>query len=131
MTQINTQVCDQAPIHSLPDEILEVIFLINTSKLVVQNHHYDPYSTILATAQVCQRWRAVALNYPVIWSRIINYERHSPLWIETLLVRSDSTLIDVGGDSIFEPVTLEHPSAKRREQCIQLCDHCNVTGTLH
>ena len=113
--QINAEGCDQAPIHSLPDEILEVIFLINTSKLVEQgdeNHPYDPHSTTLATAQVCQRWRAVALNYPFIWSRIINYEQHSPLWIETLLARSGSTLIDVGGDSASEPVRLQHPRGK-------------------
>jgi hypothetical protein len=79
----------------------------SNSKLIKQgneNHHYDPHSTTLATAQVCQRWRAVALNYPVIWSRIINYQEHSPLWIETLLARSGSALIDVGGDSAFEAV---------------------------
>ena len=106
---------DQAPIHNLPDEILEVIFLINTSKSIKQgneNHPYDPHSTTLATALVCQRWRAVALNYPVIWSRIINYERHSPSWIETLLARSGSALIDVGGDSTFEAVKLQHPRGK-------------------
>ena len=111
---ISAQSCDQAPIHCLPDEILEVIFLINTSKLElveqgIENHLYDPHSTTLATAQVCQRWRAVALDYPIIWSRIINYEQHSPLWIETLLARSGSTLIDVGGDSIFEPIRLQYP----------------------
>jgi hypothetical protein len=106
---------DQAPIHGLPDEILGVIFLINTSKLVQQGNEkysYDPHSTTLATAQVCQRWRAVALDYPVIWSRIIDYERHSPLWIEVLLARSGSALIDVGGDSALESVKLQHPRGK-------------------
>ena len=115
LEQINAQDCDQALIHCLPDEILELIFLINTSKLVKkrnENHPYDPHSTTLATTQVCQRWRAVALDYPVIWSRIINYERHSPLWIETLLARSGSTLIDVGGDSAFEPAKLYYPRGK-------------------
>ena len=110
-----SQGCDEAPIEGLPNEILEVIFLINTSKLVEQgneNDFYDPHSTTLATAQVCRRWRAVALDYPVIWSRIINYEQHSPLWIETLLMRSGSALIDVGGDSEFEPVKLQHPRGK-------------------
>ena len=117
MTLEHAQVCqcDQAPILGLPDEILGVIFLINTSKLVGQGseiHPYDPHSTTLATSQVCQRWRAVALDYPVIWSRIINYERHSPSWIETLLTRSGSSLIDVGGDSAFEAVKLQHPRGK-------------------
>ena len=113
LEQLSAQDCatDQAPIHCLPDEILEVIFLINNSKLVERDHLYDPHSTTLATAQVCQRWRAVALNYPIIWSRIINYEQHSPLWIESLLARSGSTLIDVGGpgDSIFKSVKLQQP----------------------
>ena len=115
MTIEHAQACDQAPIHGLPNEILAAIFLINTSKLVEQgneNHPYDPHLTTLATAQVCQRWRAVALDYPVIWSRIINYERHSPLWIETLLARSGSALIDVGADSALEPVKLQHPRGK-------------------
>ena len=114
LEQIDAQGSD-APIHGLPDEILGVIFLINTSKLVEQgneNHPYDPHSTTLATAQVCQRWRAVALDYPVIWSRIINFEQHPPLWIETLLARSGSGLIDVGGDSAFEPIKLQHPRGK-------------------
>ena len=49
----------------------------------------------------------VALDYPVIWSRIIDYERHPPEWIETLLARSGSSLIDVGG--VLEPVKLQYP----------------------
>ncbi|KAF8806908.1 hypothetical protein BYT27DRAFT_6613293 [Phlegmacium glaucopus] len=113
LEQINAQASgDQAPIHVLPDEILTTVFLINTSKLAEQEnekHLYDPHRTILATAQVCQRWRAVALNYSVLWSRIIDYERHSPLWIETLLARSGSSLIDVGGDSALDPIRLQHP----------------------
>ena len=132
--QTSTQDCDQAPIHSLPDEILEAIFLINTSKLVKQgneNHPYDPHLTTLATAQVCQRWRAVALDYPVIWSRIINYEKHSPLWIETLLARSGSTLIDVGVDSPFEPVRLQHPQGKPVLQSIFQRISCLKTVSLH
>ena len=40
------------------------------------------------------------------------YERHSPSWIEELLARSGSALIDVGGDSAFEPVTLQLPRGK-------------------
>ena len=89
-----------------------------TSKSVVHNHLYDPRSATLATAPVCQRWRAVALDYPVIWSRIINYEQHSPLWIETLLARSGSALINVGGDSAFQSVTLEPPRSKSVLQSI-------------
>ena len=120
LEQINAQDC-QALIQRLPDEILELIFLINTSKLVKkgnENHPYDPHLTTLATAQVCQRWRAVALDYPVIWSRIINFEQHSPLWIETLLARSGSALIDVGGDSPFEPVGLYYFKRKAVLQSI-------------
>ena len=134
LEQINAQGSDQALIHGLPDEILEVIFLINTSKLVQQgneNHPYDPHSTTLATAQVCQRWRAVALDYPVIWSRIIDYEQHSPLWIETLLARSGSALVDVGGDSAFEPVKLQHPRGKPVLQSIFQRTASLKTVSLH
>ena len=54
----------------------------------------------------------------MIWSSIINYEQHSPLWIETLLVRSGSALIDVGGDSAIQPVILRRPRGKRVLQSI-------------
>ena len=131
MSSINTQGCDQASIHNLPNEILEVIFLINTSKSVEQNRPYDPHSTTLATSQVCQRWRAVALDYPVIWSRIINYEQHSPSWIETLLARSGSALIDVGGDSAFQSVTLEPPRSKPVLQSIFQRSASLKTVSLH
>lgn len=116
LEQINAQAAgDQSPIHSLPDEILEVVFLINTFKLVEQENKnllYDPHSTTLATAQVCRRWRTVALSYAVLWSHIIDYERHPPLWIETLLARSGFSLICVGGDSALEPVKLQNPRGK-------------------
>ena len=106
---------DQAPIHGLPDELLEIIFLINTSRPLTikqgnENHTYDPHSTTLASTQVCRRWRTVALDYPVIWSRIIDYERHPLEWIETLLARSGSSLIDVGG--VLEPVKLQDTRGK-------------------
>ena len=112
---LDAEVPDQAPIHDLPDELLAIIFLINTSKpLTVKRRNkyrtYDPLSTTLATTQVCRRWRTVVLNYPVIWSRIIDYERHPLQWIETLLARSGSSLIDVGGD--LEPVKLQDTRGK-------------------
>ena len=75
--------------------------------------------TTLATAQVCQRWRSVALDYPVIWSRIINYEQHSPLWIETLLVRSGSTLIDVYRNSPFEPIIIPRQCPRQHKPVLQ------------
>lgn len=105
----------QALIHGVPDEILGEIFSINTFKLVKQGNEkdsYDPLATTLASAQVCQRWRVVALGYPSLWSRIIDYERHSPLCIETLLERSGSSPFDVGSDSVYEPVQLRNPRGK-------------------
>ncbi|KAF8159349.1 hypothetical protein B0H34DRAFT_400134 [Crassisporium funariophilum] len=96
-----------ALINQLADEILGAIFLINTAKAT----YYNPHSTTLATAQVCSRWRAVALSYSALWSKIIDYERHPPTWIEELLRRSGSSLIDVGEDSVFKPVELQNPRA--------------------
>ena len=104
---VNASEADQVSIHSLPDDILRVIFWINTFRK--NEDAFYNHSTTLASAQVCQRWRAVALDYSALWSRIIDYERHSSSWIETLLARSGSSLIDVGGDSVLEPVKLENP----------------------
>ena len=75
-------------IHRLVDDILGYIFSLNST--------IPEHATTLASSQVCTRWRSIALNYHTIWSRIIDYERHSLKWIETLLDRSNPSLLDFG-----------------------------------
>ncbi|KIK05667.1 hypothetical protein K443DRAFT_90785 [Laccaria amethystina LaAM-08-1] len=79
-----------------PNEILGFIFLLNATS--TRGKMDDPRRTTMATSQVCQRWRNVALSYPELWSRIMNFEKDPiPLLIE-LLKRSDPVPIDVGRD---------------------------------
>ena len=75
-------------IHRLVDDILAYIFLLNAT--------IPEHATTVASSQVCTRWRSIALNYHTIWGRIINYERHPLKWIETLLDRSNPSLLDFG-----------------------------------
>ena len=86
------------PVDQVPDEILGSIFLLNTVLEVdvggLQKH--DPFSTTLASAAVCRRWRQVALDYSLLWSRIIDYERHPLPWIKELLSRSKDSPLDAG-----------------------------------
>ncbi|KAF8972752.1 hypothetical protein BDZ97DRAFT_855130 [Flammula alnicola] len=104
---------DQPHIDKLPDEILGIVFLLNTAKaLGVEIAPYDPHATTLSTILVCRRWHDVALSYPDIWSRIIDYERHPSSWVKELLHRSKSLPIDVGEDSVFKPVQLRNPRAR-------------------
>ena len=90
---------NEPAIHKLVDDILEEIFLLNASHTLPLA---DPelqklqHATTVASSQVCTRWRSIALNCHTIWSLIINYRRHSLKWIETLLDRSNPSLLDFG-----------------------------------
>ncbi|KAK0465924.1 uncharacterized protein EV420DRAFT_1261677, partial [Desarmillaria tabescens] len=61
------------PIRRLPFEIIGEIFLHTLSGPdgcnnypAVHDHHHGPW----AYSQVCQRWRAVALSLPRLWSEL-------------------------------------------------------------
>ena len=79
---------NEPAIHRLVDDILAYIFLLNAT--------IPEHATTVASSQVCTRWRSIALNHQTIWGRIIDYHRHSLKWIETLLDRSNPSLLDFG-----------------------------------
>ena len=109
---------EQTPINQLPDEILCDIFLLNTQKDGDEENPHSPLATLLSTGEVCRRWHDVASNYPMLWSRIIDFERHHPDFIADLLRRSKTSLFAVGGDSVFKAVQLRDPRAKTVLQSI-------------
>ena len=87
---------NEPAIHKLVDDILENIFLLNATLPDPELQH----ATTVASSQVCTRWRSIALNFHTIWSLIIDYRRHSLKWIETLLDRSNPSLLDFGNQFI-------------------------------
>ena len=104
---------EQSPIDHLPDELLGSIFLLNTFKEVEDGQLlHDPHTTTLSLLRVCKRWHDVAMSYPVLWSRIIDFEIHPPAWVKELLRRSKTSLIEVGEDSVFKYVPLRYPRGK-------------------
>jgi hypothetical protein len=80
------------------DDILAYIFLLNATPPDPESE--DPptveHATTLASSQVCSRRRSIALDCHTIWGLIIDYPRHSLKWIETLLDRSNPSLLDFG-----------------------------------
>ncbi|KAI0709170.1 hypothetical protein C8Q76DRAFT_597069, partial [Earliella scabrosa] len=82
-----------APIHTIPDELLLVIFQLVLcqpphSRVVApsgESRDGIEVSMILGITHVCKRWRAVAIGYPCLWSCI--GDRHLEL-LELFLVRS-------------------------------------------
>ncbi|PPQ69582.1 hypothetical protein CVT25_000958 [Psilocybe cyanescens] len=122
--------CDYLSIEQLPDELLELIFLYNTFKDLKGdgNPVHDPYRTTMSTILVCKRWNNVALEYPALWSRIINYQRHSPQWIAKLLSRSKCSLIDVGQDSAFDHIRLR--DARGKTILGHIFEHSSTLRTL-
>ena len=94
---------DEPAIHRLVDDILEYIFLLNAISpdrpAIPPLEPIPPnleHVTTVASSQVCTRWRSIALNCHTIWGLIIDYPRHSLKWIETLLNRSNPSLLDFG-----------------------------------
>ena len=98
---------NEPAIHRLVDDILAYIFLLNA--IPPDPESGDPptveHATTVASSQVCTRWRSIALDCHTIWSLIIDYPRHSLKWIETLLDRSNPSLLDFG--SRVDKVLLE------------------------
>ncbi|CAA7265198.1 unnamed protein product [Cyclocybe aegerita] len=106
-----------SPIALLPDELLGAIFLLNSLKVQEVDDNtdaplHDRHATLLATSAVCKRWREVAFSYPVLWGNVIDFEKHSDKWIEELLRRSKSSLIDVGEQSAFKAIHLRNPKSR-------------------
>ena len=82
-------------IHALPDELLTAIFLLNRDS-----------TTTIDSSQVCRRWRQVALEYPILWARILDFDLDSAEWSEELLRRSKDLPIDVKQKTLdlFQPI---------------------------
>jgi hypothetical protein len=73
----------QPPILNLPDEVLDLI-------LVSYCNVPDEYATATTPAQVCRRFRAIALRNPLLWA---NIDLLHPRRVPDLLARSqDATL---------------------------------------
>ena len=104
---------NEPAIHRLVDDILEYIFLLNAtpppkwSRQVTDSNDQPTveHATTVASSQVCTRWRSIAFNCHAIWGLIIDYPRHSLRWIETLLDRSNPSLLDFGRR--FESIYLD------------------------
>lgn len=85
-----------ANIHSLPDELLGLIF----SHCVQDATHIKPFCAPLLVTHVCSRWRQTAFAYPPLWSKIIlNRENLKSKGIENLIAMwlqlSKRCLLDV------------------------------------
>jgi hypothetical protein len=61
-----------APINNLPAEVMSSIILLNATEIMDEypTWHQKSMSWISST-QVCRQWRAVALDFPALWSKIL------------------------------------------------------------
>ena len=86
------------PIHRLPDDILQCIFLLNNidGDDEDEDWNYDTVDSIISSSQVCKRWRTAALQNRMVWLRFIDWIYSPVTWIEELLRRSDPCPFDFG-----------------------------------
>ncbi|KAF9479558.1 hypothetical protein BDN70DRAFT_684895 [Pholiota conissans] len=109
----NSSLLEQPYIDNLPDELLGSIFLFNALKYRDgDGEAHNSQTTTLRTILVCKRWNTVVMNYPVIWSHLIDYEKQAPVWIKELLQRSKMSPLDVGEGSVFRCIQLRNPRAQ-------------------
>ncbi|KJA16788.1 hypothetical protein HYPSUDRAFT_219281 [Hypholoma sublateritium FD-334 SS-4] len=95
---------DDLPISSLPDDVLEIIFLMATplhrGHAIVSIHALDyrvKLQTALAVSRVCRRWRQVALACTLLWANCLQFDSDSSARsakrFKILLSRSEPRLI--------------------------------------
>ena len=72
-------------------EILALIFWIFTD-----SGHTENQRTLIASSQVCQRWRSVIFGCPALWGRVIRFNTDPLPRLQQLLQRSKPGPIDVG-----------------------------------
>ncbi|KAF8894195.1 hypothetical protein CPB84DRAFT_1782954 [Gymnopilus junonius] len=75
-----------SPISNLPPYILNLIFLTNT---VEKLNYPSRLTTAIQTSQVCHAWRETALDSPLLWGRLIDFDHRSLKleWWRTELIR--------------------------------------------
>ncbi|KAI0927120.1 hypothetical protein AcV5_007739 [Taiwanofungus camphoratus] len=85
----------QSPVHRLPNELLASIFVIG-----VLDREEDSL-TLSTVMLVCRYWREVAVNTPLLWSRIVTGTHHSIERARLKLERSKSVPLHICVD--FSP----------------------------
>ncbi|KAJ7748606.1 hypothetical protein B0H16DRAFT_1725426 [Mycena metata] len=104
-----------SPVRRIPTELLCEIFLAvlpeaglagrpSDSLKVTRRHDKQTFYTApWSLGQVCQRWRATAVGYAALWTRITL--SRNPILIETQLYRSGNVPLDVdsGESQRFDP----------------------------
>ncbi|KAF8905730.1 hypothetical protein CPB84DRAFT_1771055 [Gymnopilus junonius] len=82
------------PVSRLPAEVLARIFT-TYQDAVMKERHARPMAWISIT-HVCQHWREIAVNYPLLWTHI---DFRYPRWAEEMLLRSKPSDLVVHIDS--------------------------------
>lgn len=81
------------PIHSLPDDILAVIFVEGSSIKSFDYKNWPLFEVVVS--HVSGRWREVAINLAALWSTIYVIPLHSPDMLKAYLERSKERLLDI------------------------------------
>ncbi|KAF9533913.1 hypothetical protein CPB83DRAFT_415184 [Crepidotus variabilis] len=79
-------------LSQLPTEIMNDIFVF---LLDIDAEANSLDKDCIAVSQVCQRWRAISVSLPVLWTKIPMLYPH---WVFILLKRSSSRNIEIGFD---------------------------------
>ncbi|TFK52373.1 hypothetical protein OE88DRAFT_1627936 [Heliocybe sulcata] len=86
----------QSPIQRLPSELLAAIFVVGA----LDTAEEDPLS-VSALMLVCKHWTDVALDTPILWSRLVFRSQASIERAKLKLARSKSAPLDISID--FNP----------------------------
>lgn len=98
-----------SPIRKVAEEILWLIFMINTEQSTTAPL---PLDTTRRSSQVCRRWRSVLLGTSSIWGRLMDWRslnQEADEWRNEVLRRSGTSLLWIKHPDV--------PSGKRPRGC--------------
>lgn len=89
-------------IHDIPDDLLCDIFLLILPRNVKQNlvKIVDNRKALISLCLTCKRWHRLAYSYPLLWTRVIDFEEDTPEHIAEFLRRSGSVPFEIPSDAI-------------------------------
>src|SRR5258707_1548827 len=83
-------------INDVPNDLLCDIFLMC---LECDASHVEIRKRLISICLACKRWHGLAYSYPLLWTRVIDFEKDNAKYIAELLRRSGSAPLEIGMDS--------------------------------
>jgi len=105
-------------INDVPDGLLCDIFLMSLERDASHVDIAEIRRRLISICLACKRWHGLSYNYPLLWTRVIDFEKDNAEYIAELLRRSGSAPLEIGMDSAVDAVQQKNRQAVKVLQTI-------------